>query len=132
MEAAVPAGQNRADDSVMKELFLLAEAHAHRVLSASEMETIDYWNSRLGFSPELIEFLINHCAAEGHTAVRYMDKVALSVAEAAQALGVSRPTMYEIIRRDDFDAAFKVGTRTLISRARFENWVLRQPERASK
>lgn len=61
-----------------------------------------------------------------------MEKIALSVSEAAQALGVSRPTMYEIIRRDDFDAAFKVGARTLISRTRFENWVASQPERATR
>ena len=71
----------RAEDNVMKELFLLAEAYAHRVLSPQEMETIDYWNARLHFSPELIEFLINHCSAEGHTSIRYMDKVALSWAE---------------------------------------------------
>lgn len=57
-----------------------------------------------------------------------MEKIALSVAEAASALGVSRPTMYEIIRRDDFDAAFKVGTRTLISKSRLEEWTQRKAE----
>ncbi|MBR3474203.1 MAG: helix-turn-helix domain-containing protein [Oscillospiraceae bacterium] len=57
-----------------------------------------------------------------------MEKIALSVTEAAAALGVSRPTMYEIIRRDDFDAAFKVGTRTLISKTRLEEWARRKAE----
>lgn len=57
-----------------------------------------------------------------------MEKIALSVTEAAAALGVSRPTMYEIIRRDDFDAAFKVGTRTLISKIRLEEWAQRKAE----
>lgn len=57
-----------------------------------------------------------------------MEKIALSVTEAAAALGVSRPTMYEIIRRDDFDAAFKVGTRTLISKTRLEEWAQRKAE----
>lgn len=55
-----------------------------------------------------------------------MEKIAYSVTEAAAALGVSRPTMYEIIRRDDFDAAFKVGSRTLISKNRLEEWAQRK------
>ena len=55
-----------------------------------------------------------------------MEKIALSVSEAAQLLGISRPTMYSIIRRKDFDAAFKVGSRTLISRAKLETWAERK------
>lgn len=51
------------------------------------------------------------------------EKLALSVAEAAALLGVSRPKMYEVIRREDFTAAFKIGTRTLISRAGLEAWI---------
>lgn len=54
------------------------------------------------------------------------EKIALSVSEAAALLGVSRPTMYEIARRADFDAAFKVGSRTLISRSKLTEWVDRQ------
>lgn len=53
------------------------------------------------------------------------DKIALSVAEAAELLGVSPPTVYKLIRRTDFPA-FKVGTRTLISRSKLEEWVAAQ------
>ena len=53
------------------------------------------------------------------------DKIALSVAEAAELLGVSPPTVYKLIRRADFPA-FKVGTRTLISRSKLEEWVAAQ------
>lgn len=55
------------------------------------------------------------------------EKIALSVAEAAELLGVSRPTVYQLIKRDDFPV-FKVGTRTLISRTGLEEWVTAQAE----
>ena len=54
------------------------------------------------------------------------EKLALSMTEAAALLGVSRPTMYELARREDFDAAFHVGRRTLVSRSRLAAWVERQ------
>lgn len=56
------------------------------------------------------------------------EKISLSVTEAAQLLGVSRPTMYSIVKRDDFDAAYKVGSRTLILRRKLEAWAARQTE----
>lgn len=52
-----------------------------------------------------------------------MEKLAVSPAEAAQLLGVSKPTVYQLLRRADFPAAFKIGTRTLISRSALEKWV---------
>ena len=59
--------------------------------------------------------------------VQSMERVAFTVSEAAAALGISRPTMYKIIRREDFPA-FRVGTRTLIPRAGLERWVEQQAE----
>lgn len=55
-------------------------------------------------------------------------QISVSVTEAAQLLGVSRPTMYSIVKRKDFDAAFKIGTRTLIHREKLEAWAARQAE----
>lgn len=54
-------------------------------------------------------------------------KIAVSVPEAAELLGVSVPTVYQLARRADFPA-FKVGARTLISRQRLELWVQQQAE----
>ena len=54
------------------------------------------------------------------------EQIAMSVSEMAAALSISRPTAYQLLRRADFDAAFKCGTRTLISRSRLERWVNRQ------
>lgn len=54
-----------------------------------------------------------------------MEKIALSVPEAAGLLGISKPTMYTLIRRADFPA-FKVGGRTLVARVGLEKWVDQQ------
>lgn len=56
------------------------------------------------------------------------EKIALDVTEAAALLGVSRPTMYEIMHREDFDAGFKVGRRTKICRSKLEKWVEAQAD----
>ena len=55
------------------------------------------------------------------------DRLALSVTEAAEALNVSRPTVYQIMRRADFPA-FRVGRRTLISRSGLERWIEAQAQ----
>lgn len=52
----------------------------------------------------------------------HIEPFAVSTAEAARLLGVSRPTIYQLINRADFPA-FKVGARTLISVSGLERWV---------
>ncbi len=56
------------------------------------------------------------------------EKVALSVSEAAELLGVSRPTVYQLLNREDFPS-FRIGTRRLISRSGLEAWVAAQAAR---
>ena len=55
------------------------------------------------------------------------DKLALSVTEVAELLGVSRPTVYTLIHRSDFPS-FKLGSRTLISKAGLDEWINKQTE----
>lgn len=50
------------------------------------------------------------------------DKIALSVSEAAVLLGVSRPTVYKLVNRQDFPS-FMIGTRRMISREGLARWV---------
>ena len=57
------------------------------------------------------------------------ERITLSPAEAAAALGVSKTTMYEILRREDCDFSFMLGGRRLIYRDKLEAWVARQTER---
>lgn len=52
-------------------------------------------------------------------------KIALSVSEAAALLGVSRVTLYQYIKRDDFPAA-RIGGRVLIPRDKLQLWLEKQ------
>lgn len=52
-------------------------------------------------------------------------KIALSVTETAAALGVSRPTVYNLLHRQGFPA-FRVGGRTLVSADGLREWVASQ------
>lgn len=54
------------------------------------------------------------------------EKIALDVSEAAALLGVSRPTMYQIMNRADFHAAFYIGSRRKISREGLIEWIKAQ------
>ncbi len=54
-----------------------------------------------------------------------MAELVYSVTEAAQALGVSRATMYHLIRREGFPTLL-VGGRRLISRELLAEWVRTQ------
>ena len=53
------------------------------------------------------------------------EKLTLSVAEAAQLLGLSTPKVCEVIGGADFPA-FRIGNRTLVSRRLLEKWVDRE------
>lgn len=57
-----------------------------------------------------------------------MEPLAVSASKAAELLGVSRPKVYELMRRDDFPA-FQLGGRTLISVAGLREWVDQQTRR---
>ena len=54
-------------------------------------------------------------------------KIAVSVTEAAQLLGLSRPTIYKLIHRGDFPV-MRIGSRTLIHREKLEAWAASQTE----
>ena len=56
-----------------------------------------------------------------------MEKIAYSVMETAQVLGVSRPTVYALMKRPGFPV-FQIGGRKLISVDGLRNWVRNQTE----
>lgn len=56
-----------------------------------------------------------------------MEKIAYSVMETAQVLGVSRPTVYALMKQPGFPV-FQIGGRKLISVDGLRNWVRKQAE----
>lgn len=56
-----------------------------------------------------------------------MDKLAYSLTETAQVLGVSRPTVYALIKQPGFPV-FQIGGRKLVSVEGLRDWVRNQAE----
>lgn len=54
-----------------------------------------------------------------------MEPLAVSAAEAARLLGVSRPTLYQLLNQEGFPS-FRVGGRVLISVSGLQSWIDRQ------
>lgn len=54
--------------------------------------------------------------------IEISEKIALTVQETAELLSVSVPTVYKLVKREDFPA-LKIGGRTLVSRDRLVDWV---------
>lgn len=59
-------------------------------------------------------------------------KLAVNVSEAAEMLSVSRPTMYQILDRNDFAGAFRIGSKRLVSVAALQAWIDKQVREAER
>ena len=62
----------------ISELVFIIEAYLKHPLTSNEMNFIFFWYDELKFPIELIEYLVEYCITNGHSSLRYMDKVALS------------------------------------------------------
>ena len=93
-------------NEAVAELFFIAERYLSRTLSATDVNTILYFYDGLGFSTDLIEYLIEYCVSKGHTSIRYIEKVALAwadgniltVADAKQAAGMHNQTCFTVMK----------------------------------
>ena len=106
----------RQNESVA-ELFFIAERYLGRTLSATDINTLLYFYDVLGFSTELIVYLIESCVSNNHTSIRYIEKVALgwadqhitTVEEAKQGSPVLGKMYYAVM------IAFGITGRKLVS-----------------
>ena len=56
-------------------------------------------------------------------------KLTLSVTEMAEALGISRPIAYELVKRKDFPA-IQIGRRVVIPKSELNRWLSEQTGKA--
>ena len=63
------------------QLLFMVEQYIGKPLSPSEIKTIFFIYDKLGFSAELIDYLIEYCVGRDKRDFRYIEKVALSWAE---------------------------------------------------
>lgn len=63
------------------QLLFVAQSYVGKPLSPSDMRTILYMSDVLGFSDDLIDYLIQYCVDKGKRDFRYMEKVAVNWAQ---------------------------------------------------
>ena len=88
------------------QIIFVAEQYLGKPLSASEIKTILFFSDKLGFSADLIDYLIQYCVDRGKKDFRYIEKVAVSWAEegittpkqAANAARKYDKTVYDIMK----------------------------------
>ena len=68
-------------DEATSRLLFVAEQYLKKTLSANEVRTILFISDRLGFSEDLIDYLIQYCVDRGKKDLRYIEKVAISWAQ---------------------------------------------------
>ncbi len=70
------------DRKELKQLLFIAEQYLSKTLTRTDVDAITYFYETLGFSADLIEYLIEYCAENGHKSMHYIQKVAVSWADA--------------------------------------------------
>lgn len=99
----------------ISELLFIIEAYLKHPLASTEMNSVFFWYDVLKFPVELIEYLVEYCITNGHSSLRYMDKVALSwseknihtVEKAKEQASIHSKTYYSIMK------AFGISGRNL-------------------
>lgn len=64
------------------QIIFIAEQYTGKLLSRSDLETLLFIYDTLGFSVDLIDYLIQYCVGRGKKQFSYMEKVAIDWAEA--------------------------------------------------
>ena len=59
------------------------------------------------------------------------EKLTMNVTELSQALGISKPTAYELTRRADFPS-LKIGRRVVIPTESFQRWLVNTSEKKAE
>ncbi len=90
----------KTDEEVAAMLFAVSSYMGH-MLNSTEVNSILYWLDGLGFTPDLIEYLVEYCMSRDHNSIYYMDKVAMNWAskgittvEDAQSSAVTHSKAY--------------------------------------
>ncbi len=93
-------------DEATAGLLFITEQYLKKTLSASEIKSILFISDKLGFSEDLIDYLIQYCVDRGKKDLRYMEKVAINWAQEGitspeQAAGYAHKydkTVYDIMK----------------------------------
>lgn len=95
----------KADEAASRLLFI-TEQYLKKTLSPSDMKTILFLSDKLGFSEDLIDYLIQYCVDRGKKDLHYIEKVAINWAQegittpkqAARYASKYDKTVYDIMK----------------------------------
>lgn len=65
----------------LKAILFIAEQYLGKTLSRTDVDAIAYFYETLGFSADLVEYLIEYCVENGHKSMHYIQKVAIAWSE---------------------------------------------------
>ena len=87
--------KNFKNNEEVQQLLFVTEQYIGKQLTRADMETIFFLYDRLGFSADLIDYLVQHCVERGKKDFRYMEKVALAWAEQ----GITTPKQAQLANK---------------------------------
>lgn len=77
------AKRNTSDNQQeLRQLYFVAEQYMGKPLTVNEIKKINYFFDTLGFSIDLIEYLIEYCVENGHRNLNYIETVAIAWSDA--------------------------------------------------
>lgn len=66
------------EDAALQDVNLIAEQYLGRPLTTVDVDKIAFFYKELHFSPDLIEYLFDHCVTIGNRSMRYIESVAIA------------------------------------------------------
>lgn len=70
------------ENKELKEILTIAQTYLGKTLNQTEIDVLLFFYDNLGFSGDLIEYLIEYCVTNSHKSFRYIEKVGISWHEA--------------------------------------------------
>ncbi len=109
----LPSQNPPLSQAEIQQLLFICEQYLGKTLSSSEVSRILYFHDSLGFSADLIEYLVEYCVSKRHKNLRYIETVALSwyqegystVTQAKQQTNTYNKAYFSILK------AFGIGNR---------------------
>lgn len=95
-----------SEDETVQELMFVAERYLGHQLNCEESRAILYWLDNLGFSQDMIDYLLEYCVAKNCPSIKYMNKIALewskqgiqTLTEAKEAIFRNSELVHAIMR----------------------------------
>ncbi len=91
----------------IKQLIFVTEQYLSKALSPTDMKTMLFIYDELGFSTDLIEFLIEYCVCKKKTSMRYIEQTAINWKEAGVTTVIDAKSHIKSFGNNDYFTVLK-------------------------